>query len=342
MGSPSRTAPGLGTWLIAALSLLLVLAAAIARADDAPADHEADTDTHGVTDTVADDDTDADPVTDADTDADTDTVTDTDTDDDTDAVADTVTVTVTDTVTDTDTDDDTDEDPGAHDDTDEDPVAHDDTDEDPGAHDDTDSDTDTECLRSPVLIVRVHGRSREGQRLALTRCDGRPNRDALDPLSVLARPHGVDRPTSKDPPNGKHVAPRIRRLHPGLLSRLQALADRWPGRRIEIVSGYRPGARRTSRHHHGRALDLRVAGVSREDVSDFARTLDRTGVGYYPNSVFTHIDVRHREAFWVDRSAPGEAPDYGPWPPEGDERERIRDRVLANAFEALERLATHP
>ncbi|MFW6051770.1 MAG: YcbK family protein [Myxococcota bacterium] len=197
------------------------------------------------------------------------------------------------------------------------------------------------CLADPVVVVRAHGRPREARKLRLTHCDGRPNLDALAPLSILARPHGLERPDQEAleaAPDEDHVAPGIHRLHPGLLARLQALADRWPGRRIEIVSGYRPDARRTSRHHHGRALDLRVRGVSRREVSELARTLDNTGVGFYPNSVFTHVDVRHRRAYWVDRSAPGEPPDYGPWPERDDERDRAKERILADAFEALDRL----
>jgi hypothetical protein len=70
-------------------------------------------------------------------------------------------------------------------------------------------------------------------------------------------------------------------------------------------------------------------------VSRFARSLERTGVGFYPNSVFTHVDVRHRQAYWIDRSAPGEPADYGPWPPKGQEVARLRNRVLASVDDAL-------
>jgi hypothetical protein len=128
------------------------------------------------------------------------------------------------------------------------------------------------------------------------------------------------------------------RLHAGLLTRLQAILDRWPDNRVEVVSGYRPDARDTSRHHHGRALDFRLSDVHRRRVSKFARKLERTGVGFYPNSVFTHVDVRNQSAYWVDRSAPGEPADYGPWPPNEDEQRALRDEVLADAKHALEAL----
>ena len=66
----------------------------------------------------------------------------------------------------------------------------------------------------------------------------------------------------------------------------------------------------SSRHHSGRAVDVRVAGIPKRDVSEFARTLGGTGVGYYPNSTFTHIDVRDRSYYWIDRSAPGQRARY--------------------------------
>ena len=197
------------------------------------------------------------------------------------------------------------------------------------------------CLQPPVEVARIFGPHREeSAQLQLTHCDGRPNASALDELTLLARPLRLARPPAGSAGgSGDLLAEGIRRLDPELLTRLQAIADRFPGKRIEIVSGYRPRARRTSRHHHGRALDLRVVGVERNTVSQFARSLPETGVGYYPNSTFTHVDVRGESTYWVDRSAPGERPDYGSWPPGGDEMERTRERVLAIARSALGRLA---
>ncbi len=106
-------------------------------------------------------------------------------------------------------------------------------------------------------------------------------------------------------------------LHPRVIQLMQGLFDRFPGRTAEIVSGYRPGEGH-SRHAHARALDLRLRGVRHEDVRDYARTLPDAGVGYYPNSVFVHLDTRDAQeggAFWTDYSGPGEAPRYGHWPP---------------------------
>lgn len=110
-------------------------------------------------------------------------------------------------------------------------------------------------------------------------------------------------------------------LHPRVIQLMQGLFDRFPGRTAEIVSGYRPGEGR-SRHAHARALDLRLRGVRHEDVRDYARTLPDAGVGYYPNSVFVHLDTRDAQeggAYWTDFSGPGEAPRYGHWPPTDQE-----------------------
>lgn len=182
-----------------------------------------------------------------------------------------------------------------------------------------------------VAIARVVGSTRvETSTLQLTDEDGRPNLAALDDLSILARPKGIEAPSLDG-----GLERRLARLHPGLLTRLAALAARFPGRTIEIVSGYRPEARPTSRHRHGRALDIRMEGVSRAHLSEVARTLPETGVGYYPNSTFTHIDVRAEQAYWVDRSAPGEEADYGPAAIAPDELEEERRKVLSRALLAL-------
>lgn len=126
----------------------------------------------------------------------------------------------------------------------------------------------------------------------------------------------VDRdPDTHDPVI--EVAPGVRALHPRLLQLLQTIAERYPGRAVEIISGYRPNDG-TSRHAHARALDLRVHGVPNEELRDFTRTLPNAGVGYYPNSVFVHVDVRDADegrAQWTDYSGPGETPRYGHWPP---------------------------
>ncbi|MCS6856628.1 MAG: DUF882 domain-containing protein, partial [Sandaracinaceae bacterium] len=68
--------------------------------------------------------------------------------------------------------------------------------------------------------------------------------------------------------------------------------------------------RETSQHVHGNAIDIRIEGVPNTELRDFAKTFDRVGVGYYPRNIFVHIDVRDRNAYWVDWSRPGEPPLY--------------------------------
>lgn len=108
-----------------------------------------------------------------------------------------------------------------------------------------------------------------------------------------------------------------------LLTLLGIVSNHFGGRRIEVVSGFRPFTPTQynphSNHNHGRAIDFRVAGVPNEVVRDFCRTLKNTGCGYYPNSTFVHMDTREKAAFWVDYSKPGEAPRYNAPGLEADE-----------------------
>jgi uncharacterized protein YcbK (DUF882 family) len=100
-----------------------------------------------------------------------------------------------------------------------------------------------------------------------------------------------------------------------LVALVGIVSDHFGGRRIEVISGYRPYSTKQhtahSNHNIGHAIDFRVIGVPNEVVRDYCRTLRNVGVGYYPNSVFVHMDVRQDPAFWVDFSRPGEAPRYG-------------------------------
>ena len=86
---------------------------------------------------------------------------------------------------------------------------------------------------------------------------------------------------------------------------------------ITVIAGYRAPkiARKKgnpkSPHKKGLACDFRVVGVPNETLRDYARTLPRTGVGYYPNSGFVHLDSRDgKSAFWIDYSRPGERARY--------------------------------
>jgi outer membrane biosynthesis protein TonB len=196
------------------------------------------------------------------------------------------------------------------------------------------------CKGTPITLDRG---GLEGQTLALVDCRDQPLAASDEALSVLARPWGAARPAPRalasrsatppgkgraagDPraPAKDEIAPGVKLLDKGLLTRVTAIAQRFPGRTISLVSGYRPQSR-GSLHQHGRALDLRVAGVSNEELVAFCKTLHDTGCGYYPNSSFVHVDVRDPgtgTVSWIDTSGPGEMPHYvRQWPPPPEQSE---------------------
>jgi uncharacterized protein YcbK (DUF882 family) len=189
------------------------------------------------------------------------------------------------------------------------------------------ADPAARCFAEPVVVRRFGLDGSDA--LRLTDCDGHPNLATLDALSALAQPlpSASTATTVASPSVGEAHA-----LDSELLVRLQRIADHFPGRVLELVSGYRPHARPGSRHRSGSALDLRVEGVADSDLSEFARTLEATGVGYYPNSTFVHVDVRSTPFYWVDRSKPGERPDYVA-PEKTEAPEASQALVAVNAVE---------
>ncbi len=148
-------------------------------------------------------------------------------------------------------------------------------------------------------------RVKKKQTIRLLRCNGRINPQGRRQLSLMASRRG------KTPK---------RLLDPGLLRRLQVVADEYPGRVFRVVSGYRApaGERGSSRHNYGQALDFSVRGISNRVLYQFCRTLPNTGCGFYPNSIFIHLDVRDESVGWVDTSGPGQAPQYTPRAPDGE------------------------
>ncbi len=190
-------------------------------------------------------------------------------------------------------------------------------------------EADRACLKAPVEVTA----GGETSTLALAQCDGSPAPQAVDQLSILARPagtakpkqslQGLGRPSRPMSPaaRGSELAPGIRRLDGRLVERMELVIDhfRHAGQtpHISLVSGYRPKSAR-SYHSAARALDFRIEGVENEALVAFCKTLPDTGCGYYPNSVFVHMDVREPGAghvAWIDASRPGEAPRYvTAWP----------------------------
>jgi hypothetical protein len=150
-------------------------------------------------------------------------------------------------------------------------------------------------IAEPLSVILVRG----GERASLRLVDP----PSLVELSILARAEGSPRPSTRElvrhTTDPAWIAAGIRRLHPGLAERLRALADRFPGHRIEIVSGHEPDAAETSRHHWGLALDVRVEGASLDAVHDAVLRFPRTGVGLDRAAGFVHLDVRERSFAWI-------------------------------------------
>lgn len=163
----------------------------------------------------------------------------------------------------------------------------------------------------------------ETDRFALMDCHGRVHGDALERLSVLARPTHVERPElplpdepDADARHGEWVA-GVKMLHPRLIWVLQRITHAYPYRPVYIVSGYRPDSH-GSYHERGRALDVFVSGLANEDLFRFCRKLQDVGCGYYPHHNFVHIDTREYgmgHPFWIDASEPGTPSRYvDSWP----------------------------
>ena len=182
------------------------------------------------------------------------------------------------------------------------------------------------CAKPLVEVVA----GSESATFSLTKCDGSVAPLGVDELSILARPASAAKPKesleSLARTRGPQLSSGIRRIDARLVSRLELVADhfRKAGQpaRILLVSGYRPRSA-GSYHASGRALDFRIDGVANETLLEFCKTLPDTGCGYYPNSLFVHMDARNTgvgHVTWIDISHPGEAPKYvSSWPLPGAE-----------------------
>ncbi|MBK8171329.1 MAG: DUF882 domain-containing protein [Sandaracinaceae bacterium] len=73
---------------------------------------------------------------------------------------------------------------------------------------------------------------------------------------------------------------------------------------VVLVSGFRR-TRVTSRHSHGRAIDMHLPDVSVRELASWLEQSGFVGVGIYPRSGFVHLDVRGSSYFWVDNSGSG-------------------------------------
>jgi uncharacterized protein YcbK (DUF882 family) len=107
-----------------------------------------------------------------------------------------------------------------------------------------------------------------------------------------------------------HYANKVHTMDPKVIDLLASLQHRFGGKRpFQVISGYRSpetnamlaamsdGVAEHSLHMEGKAVDIRLDGVSVHTLGRAARTLRAGGVGQYPASDFVHVDVG-RVRYW--------------------------------------------
>jgi uncharacterized protein YcbK (DUF882 family) len=151
---------------------------------------------------------------------------------------------------------------------------------------------------APVEMIAVNGKEKLALRLRDDK--GRPLRGVQKRFDHFLRCHHT---------NVAHP------MNPRLVRVLYQVGKHYPGKTIEVVSGYRhPSVAKNPRspHMQGLACDFRVNGVKNTELRDYLRRgFEKVGVGYYPNSSFVHLDMRKdRSAFWIDYSGPGDRAMY--------------------------------
>ena len=128
-----------------------------------------------------------------------------------------------------------------------------------------------------------------------------------------------------------HRTKKQHKIHPRLISLIARVAQHFEFRTIIIYSGFRAYSKdqptKESKHNVGRAIDFAVEGVSNWKVMKYCRTFSNVGVGYYPKSYFVHLDVREKDAFWIDYSGPGQKPKYGKKKPGLEKKAKIGSKT---------------
>ena len=88
-----------------------------------------------------------------------------------------------------------------------------------------------------------------------------------------------------------------------LIELIDNVQDRFGAKNVHVISGYRSPeynatlTKRSSRvahnslHMRGLAMDIRMPGVNKVELGQYARSLRTGGVGVYYSSGFVHIDV---------------------------------------------------
>lgn len=145
-------------------------------------------------------------------------------------------------------------------------------------------------LRNPAHKTIAFEHTHTGEKLKLTYFEhGRYVKDALHEINYLLRDYHTD-----------EVHPIDTALIDQLFDLKKNLAINQP---FQIVSGYRSpatnarlrahtrGVAKHSLHMQGKAIDIRLHGVSPKTIRKTALAMAQGGVGYYPRENFIHLDT---------------------------------------------------
>jgi uncharacterized protein YcbK (DUF882 family) len=145
-------------------------------------------------------------------------------------------------------------------------------------------------LHSPVYKTLSFEHTHTGEKLKLTYFErGNYIKDALQEINYLLRDFRTD-----------DIHPIDTALLDQLFDLKQTLGLNGP---FHIISGYRSpftntqlrkhshGVAEHSFHMQGRAIDIRVEGVSSKMIRNAALNMAQGGVGYYPRDNFVHLDT---------------------------------------------------
>jgi uncharacterized protein YcbK (DUF882 family) len=107
-----------------------------------------------------------------------------------------------------------------------------------------------------------------------------------------------------------HYSGDVHAMDPQVIDLLCALQNRLGTKKpFQIISGYRSpqtnamlaaegdGVAQNSLHMFGKAIDIRMEGMSVHTLGRAAKSLKSGGVGQYPSSNFVHVDVG-RVRYW--------------------------------------------
>lgn len=92
-------------------------------------------------------------------------------------------------------------------------------------------------------------------------------------------------------------------MNANLIELIDTIQDHFGGKEVQVISGYRSpelnsnlrsqgrAVAQKSLHMSGLAIDIRIPGISTSTLREFAYSLRKGGVGYYPHDGFVHVDV---------------------------------------------------